>query len=148
MAMEAGMGVNEEIVQIEPLDQLPEAVVEEAHVVAFSEHPGDLPGLEAGGDEMDAPTHHRNLALAHIVGCLLDTALAPEVVVEGLVHPLRVQAEEDVDAGRLDVGINDTHPLALLGDDGGQVGGDVGFTCATTEGVDRDDFRHATAPFA
>ena len=55
---------------------------------------------------------------------------------------LESYSEQDMDAGRLNVGINDADAVALHGVEGRQVGRRVRLAGTTSKGVDRHDFRH------
>ena len=146
------MRVDEEVVEAEAVDEVMEAVVEEADVAALAQHARDLARADGGGDEVDVAAHHGDGAgavlehRADFVGRVLDGAVAPEVVVEGAVHLLLVQAEEDVDAGRLDVGVDDADAVAPPGDRHRQVGGDVGLARPAPERVHRYGPRHRLPP--
>jgi hypothetical protein len=51
----------------------------------------------------------RAQARRHVVGGLPDVALAPQIIVERVFHISLIKAKEDVDARRLDVGVNHAH---------------------------------------
>src|SRR4028119_1400274 len=107
------MGVEQEGVQLEALDQVTETFVEEAHVVTFAHDPCDVRRFDAGGNEEDVSSVKARWR--HVVSGLFDGAVAPQVVVEGIVYGLLVHPEEDVDAGRLDIGIYDSYTQPLGG---------------------------------
>ena len=56
-----------------------------------------------------------------------------------MLQVVLVQAEQDVDARRLDVGIDHAYPAPLNGEQGGDVRGGVRLARATPERVDRHD---------
>ena len=56
-----------------------------------------------------------------------------------------VEAEQDVDPGRLDVGVDHPHPHALGGQHRGHVGGGVRLSGPAPEGVDGDQDGHASS---
>src|SRR6476660_10159598 len=68
------MGVDAQIVEHELVDQILETVVHEAHVVAFTQHLGDLCGIEAGGDEPDASPGLLDPFGCHVHGRLSNAA--------------------------------------------------------------------------
>src|SRR4028119_1971477 len=69
------MGVEQERVQLEILDQVTEPLVEEAHVVTFAHDPCDVCRLDAGGDEEDAPSV--GVRWRHVVGGLVGGGVGP-----------------------------------------------------------------------
>src|SRR5262249_18468048 len=101
---------DQEVVQGQLVDELVEAVAEPVDVVALPEDAGDLAGLDAGGDQVDRATGGSHGRGSDGVGSVLDGALAPQVVVEGAVDRVLVEVEDDVDARRLDVGVDDAGP--------------------------------------
>ena len=56
----------------------------------------------------------------HIMRCLDNRTLAPQVVVERGVDLLRLQAKQDVDTGRLDVGVDNSQPQPGAGEERGR----------------------------
>jgi len=78
-----------------------------------------------------------------IVCDLLNARATVEVVVERAPHRLLIQSEGDIDAWRLDVGINHRGALALLNQAAGQIGGEIGLAGISTKGVDGDDGGYA-----
>src|SRR5690606_33701717 len=78
-----------------------------------------------------------------VVGGLLDLALAPEVVVEGVRDALLTQAEEHMDAGRLNVRVDNTDAFAPRGQHRGDIGADVRLPGSAAKRVDGDDLRHS-----
>ena len=59
------------------------------------------------------PPLRRDRGGRDVVGGVLDGAVAPQVVVEGAVDLVLVQAEDDVDARRLNVGVHDADAQPL-----------------------------------
>ena len=45
------------------------------------------------------------------------------------------QAEKNMDAGGVDIGIDNTNPVAHRSEDGCKIGGGVGFACTSAEGM-------------
>ena len=72
--------------------------------------------------------------------------MPPQVVVEGTVDFLFIEIEEHVNAGRLDVGVDDADAAALAGQEGGQVGGEVGLAGAAAVRMDGENAGHDNIP--
>jgi hypothetical protein len=75
-------------------------------------------------------------AVGHVERDIADRALAPEELVQRAGDLVAGDAEWDVDAGRLDVRVDDAHPPARRSEQRRDVRGRVGLTCSTTKAVD------------
>src|SRR5262245_31631732 len=137
------MGIDKKVVQAECLLQIAETVVESADVIALAQDAGDLSGAKArrgkedgrpldpcGGDAQD---------VAYVVSRLLDRAAIPEVVVQRPLNAVLVEAEQDVDTRRLDVGIDDSDTLAGKSREHGEIGGQIRLAGTAAKGMDRND---------
>jgi hypothetical protein len=71
--------------------------------------------------------------LGHIVGCFLDAALPPEIVVQAVADVGLIHAKDHMDARRLNIGVDDGRAQAALRQAGGQVGGHVRFAGAASK---------------
>src|SRR5262249_52414508 len=80
---------------------------------------------------------------ADVVRGVLDPAMAPEVVVQGALQILSLEAKEYVDARRLDVRVHDRDAPAVERQGGGEVGREVRFPRPAAERVHRYDPGHA-----
>ena len=76
------VGVDEQIVEHELVDQILETIIHEAHVVAFTQHLGDLCGMEARRDEPDASPGLPDPFRCHVHGRLSNAAPLPQVVIQ------------------------------------------------------------------
>jgi hypothetical protein len=133
------MRVDHEDIQVERVDQLMEAIPEDAHVVALSQDPGDVPCLHARRDEEHPARDAGPDPRRDIVGRLLDGTVAPQIVVQRVMDLGLVQSEQDMDAGRLDIGVDDANAEAVAGEERRKVGCCVRLPGAAAVRVDRDD---------
>src|SRR5262245_65109917 len=76
------------------------------------------------------------------MGGFLDMACAPQVVVERMLELRLVQAKQDMNSGRLDVGIDDTHSPSVSSQQSSKISGDVGLTRSPSIRMNRNDLRH------
>ncbi|CAB4956241.1 unannotated protein [freshwater metagenome] len=76
------------------------------------------------------------------MGSINDGRVPVEEVVQCAARYVFVETEQHVDAGRLDVGVDDSDTLARSGELCCQVRAGVALACATTKRVDRDDAGH------
>jgi hypothetical protein len=130
------------MVEAERVHQLPEAIVQKRDVVAVAQHARDLARPDARRDQEHAGARRRvggREAGGHVVRRLGDGAAAPQVVVQAARDALLVEAEQDVDAGRLNVGVHDADAPAAERRERGQVGGQVRLAGAAAERMDGDD---------
>ena len=75
----------------------------------------------------DLPFDRCTQARCYVIGRLRDVAVAPQIIVERLADLGLVHAEQDVNAWRLDVGVDYTDAPPLGRQQRGDVGGDIGF---------------------
>ena len=95
------MGVKEEVIELQRLDQRPKAIGEQVDLIAFPQHARNLSRLDARRDEVERPSRccHRAKLCCDIMRCLLDTATSVEVVVEGQATRVHIHPEEDMQPG-------------------------------------------------
>ena len=140
--IEARVGVDEEDVERQLLDELAQPGGQALGVVPLAQDPGDLAGLHARGDEEQPAPIDPADAIGDVEGDVLDRPVMPEEVVERRVTRLTGQTEEDVDARRLDIGVDHPDPEAACGDDRSQIRRGIRLPRPTPKGVDADDGRH------
>ena len=107
LLVEPGMRVDEEHVERELADELAQPVGKALGVVPLAQDPRDLAGLHARGNQEQPAAIEPADTIGDVEGDLLDRPVVPEEVVERGVIGLTGHAEEDVDTGRLDVGVDD-----------------------------------------
>ena len=146
LLVQAGVGVDEQDVEREVVDQLAQPVGQPLSVVALPEDPRDLAGLHARGDEEEPASIHPADPLGDVQGDILDRPIVPKEVVERGVARLTGQTEEDVDAGRLNVGVDHADAEAPNSEEGRQVCGGIRLPGSTPKRVKADDRRHADPP--
>ena len=150
LLIQAGVGINEEVIKVKGLYQLAKAVGEQVHLVALPQHPRNLHGFDAGRKQVER-SHRRHLRpqlISDVIDRLLNTAPSIQVVVKGQAHLLRIHAKEDVQARCLDVCVDDSNTFPLLDKTVRKIGGEVGFACPPSIGVNRNDRRHySRCPF-
>jgi hypothetical protein len=90
LLVQARVGVDDQVVELEILGQVAEAIVERADVVAFAQDSGDVAGLHARGHEVKRAAGGnrggRGDDRGDVVSGVLDGHLAPEVVVQGVLE--------------------------------------------------------------
>ena len=100
----------------ELVDEVAEALGQPLGVVALAQDPGDLAGLHARRDEVE-PARHRRRPGASVTSWAtspIDLSV-PQEVVERRADVVAAEAEQDVDARRLDVGVDDADARARAG---------------------------------
>jgi hypothetical protein len=139
------MGIHQEHVERQLVDEAPVPFLEQVDIIAEMQDTGDLPGPDAGGDQVDPPLSGDLQGPGHVACRTGDLAAAPEEIVQGVSGIARIQTEEHVDARRLEVRIDHGDAPALLGHQAGQAGGGVRFSGSAAEGVNGDDLGHGAA---
>ena len=111
-----------------------------------AQHPRDFPRLHAGRYQEDPPLTAVVRPGCHVSHRLLDVASTPQEVVERGRQVVARQTKQDVDAGRLDIGVDNTHTLSSGRENRSQVRRRVGLSRATAKGVDGRNDWHLCMP--
>src|SRR5881275_1392178 len=101
------MGVEHEHIQVQGLAQRLQTFHQQVQVQPFAQHPSDLLELDTAGHEEQLPASAPAEAGCDVVGGLRDGTAPPQKVVQRPPGVARVQAEQGVDARRLNVDVDD-----------------------------------------
>ena len=142
LLVQARVRVDEQHVERQGVHELADARGEPLGVVALAQDAGDLARLHARRDEEQPAGDVGVEPVGDVEGDVGDLTPVPQVVVQRRGDRVAGEAEQDVDARRLDVAVDDADAMPGRGDDGGQVGGRVRLAGSATERVDRDDRGH------
>ena len=71
---QSGMGVDEKEIESEMIAEVLNAIAEQADVVAFAQDLGDLAGLDAGGDQVQAALVSGDFRYGNVIGGIGDGA--------------------------------------------------------------------------
>ena len=127
------MRVNHQHIQLEPFDQILEAVIEQANIVALAQDAGNFARLDAGWNQKDLALNGCAQQISYIVGAFFDIAFAPQVIVQGVAHHLVIHAENDMDTWRSNISVHHADAETLGGKQIGQVCAGVRFACPAAE---------------
>src|SRR5262249_52957156 len=136
------MRIYHQDVQPERLDQFLEAVPQHAHVVSLPQHARDISGFHARRDQEHLARALRPEPRGYVVGGFLDLAYAPQIIVQAMAHLRFVQAEQNIDSRRLNVGIDDADTTPVARQQRGDIGGSIRFARPASIRVNRDNLGH------
>jgi hypothetical protein len=142
LLVEARMGVDEQDIQPDVADEIADAGRQPLGVVTLAQDAGDLAGLHARRNEEEPPAVPQPDTAGDVHRDVPDRHVVPEVVVERGVDVVAVEPEQDVDAGRLDVGVDHADAQPALGEDRREVRGRVRLARSTSKRVHAQDRRH------
>jgi hypothetical protein len=150
LLIDARVRVDQQIVEPKAFAEIAESVVEEVDVVAFLEDARDLAGLRARGHQHHCARRSDDRAarlvddgVGHVDRGFLDAAAPPQVVIQGQAQSLLIDVEENMNARRLDVGVDDRDALSAARHGRGDVGGRVRFSGPAAIRVRGHDLGHA-----
>src|SRR5258708_40044200 len=101
------MGIKEEIIELQCLDQGTKAISEQVDLIAFPQDTGNFSRLNAGGNEVEHASrcYGRAKLGRGIVRYLLHATTAIEGIVEGQASRLPIHPKEDMQPWWLEGGV-------------------------------------------
>jgi len=109
------MRIDEQNIQVQRRDKLAYPVSKPIDVATFSEYTRYLARLHARWNQVDLTQWWVFEAQigAYLMGGLFNPALTPQVLVEGMVDVLWLKPEQNMNAWRLNIGVNDPDTATL-----------------------------------